>query len=48
MEIRFVRRRIEGKTKRDKFFRETLRVTPTEKIIEQGQLRWLGNVFKMG
>lgn len=50
-EMRFLRK-IDGKNKLDKIrnekFREKLGTKPVEITIEEGQLRWLGHIYRMG
>ncbi|KAF2886712.1 hypothetical protein ILUMI_19460, partial [Ignelater luminosus] len=37
-----------GETRKDKVFREKLKISAVTATIEQGQLRWLGHVLRRG
>jgi hypothetical protein len=49
-EMRFLRK-IEGKTRmdhiRNETFRQILNTKPVEEIVQEGQLRWLGHMYRM-
>ena len=50
MEMRFLRK-IQGRSRKDKIrneiYRKQLNIIPVEETVQQGQLRWLGHVYRM-